>query len=175
MKPFVEASFLITEEDFVRMSLERKQDSILKDNKIILKAMGLIAVCSGAAAFVIMGGSIYQRICWLILIAIGLYAVSYYDVIVFYMTRKSSVVFYGNNKKSIESQNVRLYEDKFEISSENRKIKVPLKYIYRITEGKNTILVYTDREELFFLPKRIISDPQIQKLRDIAKDKYRIL
>ena len=74
----IEKCFLVTKEDYVNMTVDKNSYLTPKENKIILRVMGMIAVCCGAAAFVSIRESIYQILCWLILILIGFYALSYY-------------------------------------------------------------------------------------------------
>lgn len=171
-KPFLEESFLITEKDYVNMSAEKNKYLIPKENRIILRILGILAICCGTAAFINIRNGIYQTVCWVLLIIIGLYVLCYYDIINISMIRKQSAAFYNIYKKSIHSKSVRLYSDKFEIKSEERRLVIPKKYIYKTVEGKNTIIIFIDKNEFCFLPKRIFSEAQLENFRSFYKEKY---
>lgn len=171
--PFLETGFLITKEDFVYMTLDVKKYNTPKENTLIMRILGFIAVCCGVAAYIEIGGNIYQQICWLVLIAIGLFALFYYDVINPSMLRKQAKNYFNFNENSIGSRTVRLYDDFFEINSETYKVSVPKKYIYKIVESKHTILIFLDKNEYCFIPKRIFSDDKLEELHSfLDSEKY---
>ena len=127
-KPFIEASFLVTGDDFTDMVLTRKKYNTPKENKIILRVLGFIAVLCGAAAYAFIKSNIYQIMCWIVLILTGLFALFYYDVINPSILRKQSRNFYNFNKNAIVSKTIRFYDNAFEIYSENYRVSVPKKY-----------------------------------------------
>lgn len=174
--PFLETSFLVTESDFINMSLTKKQYLTPKENKIILRVLGFIAVLCGVAAYAFMRNSAYQIICWILLILIGLFALFYYDVISPSMVRKNAKAFYNFNKSALTSKTVRFYDNAFEIYSDNYRVSVPKKYIYKIVESKNTVMIFFDKNEYCFIPIRVFSDEQLERLHEFAlsdKEKYK--
>ena len=170
-KPFLETGFLITQEDFVNMSLTKQKYSTPKENRLILRILGFLAVLCGVAAYIVLRGSIYQIICWILLIAIGLFALFYYDVINPSMIRKQAKNFYDFNKNAITSKTVRFYDDAFQISSENYKLSVPKSYIYTAVESKTTILIFLDKNEFCFIPKRAFSEEQLKQVQNFLHSK----
>lgn len=169
-------SFLITEEDFVNMQLSKSKYLIPKENKIILRVMGIIAILCGAAAFINVRGNVYQIICWFLLIVIGLYALSYYDVINPSMIRKNAFDFYRFHQKAIYSKTVEFTDESFTMSDQEYKVCIPKKYIYKIVESKTTVFIFTDRQEFSFIPKRVLSKEQIEKVRSfLPAEKYKII
>lgn len=166
-KPLIETSFLITEEDFVNMSLTKKNSDTPKENKFILKILGFLSVLCGVAAYIFIGGNIYQIICWIMLILTGLFSLFYYDVISPSMLIKSARHFYSFNKSAICSKTVRFYEDSFEIKSDNYKLSIPKKYIYKIVESKSTMIIFLDKSEFCFIPLRVLSDKELETLHNI--------
>lgn len=175
--PFLETGFLITEEDYVHMALENKKYNTPKENRFIVRILGIIAVFCGICAYFVIRGNIYQLICWLLLVAIGLFGLFYYDVINPSMVRKQAKNFYNFNKNIIESKTVKFYDDEIKIFSENHKLSIPKKYIYRIAESKHTVFIYFDKNEFCFIPVRIFSETQFAQFREFAKsmgtDKYK--
>lgn len=171
-----EECFLITKDDYVHMMLDRKKFFTPKENKIILRILGIIAVCSGVAAFINIRESVYQTICWILLILIGFYALSYYDVICPSQIRKNASKFYEANSKFLQNAlTLHVGDELFELTSEMHKVCVPQRYIYKIIEGKNTILVFFDKNEYCFIPKRAVNENDIRQIVSFAGDKYRKL
>ncbi|MGN1458054.1 MAG: YcxB family protein [Acutalibacteraceae bacterium] len=169
--PFLETGFLITEEDFINMSLTRQKYSTPKENRLIMRILGFLAVLCGVAAYIVLRGNIYQIICWLLLITIGLFALFYYDVINPSMIRKQAKKFYNFNKNAITSKTVRFYDDSFQINSDNYKLSVPKKFIYTAVESKTTILIYLDKNEFCFIPKRVFSEEQLKQVQNFVHSK----
>ncbi len=177
-KPFIETGFLITENDFINMTLTRKRYITPKENKVILRVLGFIAVLLGVVAYIFLRGNLYQIICWILLIAIGLFVLFYYDVINPAMIITQSKNFYSLNKKQITSKTVKIYENMFEIVSDRYRASVPKKYIYMIVESKNTIMIFLDKDEFCFIPTRVFSEEELSKFREFSqslKDKYKFI
>jgi len=165
-KILISESFLITQEDFVNMQLEKRSLTVPKENKIIFRISGIIAIACGTAAFINIRDNIYQVICWFILIVIGCYVHSYYDVIDKAILAKNAVDFYKYNQKDISSKNIEFSEEEFKISDESHCMNIPKKYIYKICEEKNTVFVFTDIENFYYIPKRILSGQQLEIIRN---------
>ncbi len=166
----LELSFLVTKEDYVFQALEKQHYLTPKENKIILYVIGLIAVGCGTAAWLHLNGSIYQKTGFAALILSGLYAVCYYDIIKPLLVKRRAAAYYEIHQKYIGSKRVRLYADKIEVIAENRSLHLPQKYIYRIVEGKHSLLVFLDRNESVFLPKRVFSEQQLTEFRSVYQE-----
>lgn len=167
---YIEASFLVTEEDFINMTLSKKKHTTPKENILIMRILGFIAVLCGIGAYAFIGGNLYQIICWILLILIGLFCLFYYDVINPAMIRKQAKNFYSFNKSAISSKTVRFYENgAFEMVSANYKVSVPKKYIYDISDNDNTIIIFLDKNNYCFIPKRVFTEEQLEYFRKFAK------
>ncbi len=173
MKSEIKESFLITEEDYVNMCLSRQKYFIPKENKIILAVMGIIAILCGTAAFINIRGNAYQIICWFLLIAIGLYVLSYYEVINPLIVKDHATKFFRYNHKLINSKTFTFNSESFGMTDQMHQIKIPVKFIDKIVESKTTLLIFLDKEEITFVPKRVLSKEQINIIRStIAEEKY---
>ena len=172
-KAFFEESFLITKEDLINMNIDREKLSVSKKRKVLLYAAGVAAVCAGVLLLLNFRDSFYHGLCWVMLIVIGLYCISYYEVISPALTRSQSARFYEVFKSSIHSRTVRFYKEKIDFISEERKIRIPIDHIYSIAEGKNTVLIFTDEENFCFVPKRVLDAGILEKIRCFEKTKYR--
>ena len=172
----IEAAFLITEEDFVNMQIAKAKYMVPKENAVILKIMGVIAVFCGIIAFVYIRGSLYQLISWLLLIAVGLYCLFYYDLINPLITKKQAVGFYQFHQRAIGSKLFHLQNEQFSFTDEDHKITVPVDYIFELVETPDTIFIFFDQNEFGFVPKRVFQDEQMEQMRAFFKDmkKYRI-
>ncbi|MBQ8134840.1 MAG: YcxB family protein [Clostridia bacterium] len=173
MRSEIKESFLITEEDYIDMCLSRQKYMIPKENKIILAVMGIIAILCGTAAFINIRGNVYQIICWFLLIGIGLYVLSYYEVINPLITKDHAVKFFRYNQKLINSKTFTINSKTFSMTDQMHCIKIPIRYIDKIVESKTTLLIFTSKEEFTFVPKRALSKEQINIIRSmIAEEKY---
>ncbi len=168
----IQISFLITKEDYLSMELEKQHWLTPKENKVILCIIGLTALCCGTAAFFGRPGSLYHQFGLLLLILTGFYAISYYDLVKPFLIKKQAERFYEKNHRNIGSQIVRFYEDRFEMTAENRSLHIPYRYLYKIVEGNKILLLFTDKNESVFLPKRVLSEQQLFRIRSICHEKY---
>lgn len=170
--PFFQTSFLITKEDYISSQLTKNDSLTPKENKIILFVLGILAIGCGTVAFLQLHGSIYHKIGLLFLILTGFYILSYYHVIKPWRVRKKAEHFYDTHQRNIGSKNIRLYPDKLEIYAENRSLTIPKKYICQIIEGKHTILLFIDKNECVFFPKRIFQQHQLTEFQNAYHEKY---
>ncbi len=177
MKKFsAEECFIVTEKDYVNMMNDVNQFRIPKENKIILRILGIIAVCCGTAAFINLRESIYQTICWIILIIIGFYVLSYYDVINPVQIKKQASKFYRYHSKMIKNAvTFQMNDELIHILSETHQLHLPKKYIHQIAECNHTILIFIDKNEFSFIPKRVVNDDDIRHLKNFADDKYIVI
>ena len=145
-----------------------------KENKIILRIVGIIATVGGAAAFINIRGNIYQTICWFLLIGVGLYVFSYYDVTDPFLTYKQAQAFYRYNSESFNSKTVIFTPTLFSINDDSHKLSVPPEYIHSAVEGKNTLIIFIDNEQYYFIPKRVLSEDKLSVIREIiGEEKYK--
>lgn len=170
MKQGSVSSFLITEKDYVNMSLERLKYITPTANKIFLTAAGMLAIVTGSSLFIFYRGGIFFIICQLILIVAGLYMVSYSDVINPYITRTAAVKYYRYYQKSIFSKTVIISDDTIKIRDESHSLVLTGDMIFHIAEGKYTIFIYTDPGEFTFIPKRAMSEEQMDLLKKLIPE-----
>lgn len=170
----ISESFLITEEDYIRMQLEKRSYQVPPENKILLRILGMLAVFCGAAVMIYVRGEFWQQFCWILLIVIGLYNLSYYDVLDPVMIRNASVRFYRFNQKSISSRTIEMTDETISLVSEDHRLKLPKKYLYRIIETASTVFFLIDRDEFIFLPKRVLSEEKLKWIRSyLPAEKYK--
>ncbi|MGN0537599.1 MAG: YcxB family protein [Acutalibacteraceae bacterium] len=174
-----DTSYLITEDDYVDFALAQRKFFRKRDNRILFKIMGILFVCIGVGTYLFIGGNIYQKICWCALIVIGLYLLFYYDVIDVSLTIAEAKRFYARNPKSMTAKQVVLTADSVSIRSENYEGDIPINYIYKIVDGKNTIIFYFDKINYCILPKRVLSEEQTERfgkfVSDLPENKYKKL
>ncbi len=176
MENEVRVSFLITENDFLDMSILRSYCTIPRTNKIVLLITGITAVLCGGLAFINIGGNIFQNICWVLLIFIGFYCISYYDVIEPLLMKSQARSFYRYNKEKLGSREFVFGGKYFEMKSDDHKLRIPAEYIFKAVEGKNTVIIFLDNDEYCFISKRILDEEKLETLRSfIGEEKYKRL
>lgn len=177
--PIFSTSYLITEADYIDFIFAQRKFWRKRDNRILFKILGILFVFLGIGTYFFVGGNIYQKICWCALIFIGLFLLFYYDVIDVSITAISAKHFYSINQKSLTARQVELYSEYISIVSDNYEGKIPVKYIYKIVEGKNILIFYFDKVNCCFVPKRAISEEQLKDFKSfvegMSKDKYKKL
>lgn len=179
--PIFDTSYLVTQDDYVDFALAQRKFFRKRDNRILFKVMGILSVCIGVGTYIFLGSksNIYQKICWCALIVIGLYLLFYYDVIDVSLTITEAKRFYARNPKSMTAKQVILTAENVSIRSENYEGDIPIKYIYKIVDGKNTIIFYFDKINYCIVPKRVLSEEQMERfgkfVLDLPENKYKKL
>lgn len=177
--PIFDTSYLVTQEDYVDFALVQRKFLRKRDNRILFKVLGILSVCIGVGTYIFLGGNIYQRLCWCALVFIGLFLLFYYDIIDVSLTISEAKRFFVHNPKIMIAKQVILTEESISIHSENYECNIPLKYVYKIISGKNTIVFYFDKVNCCFVPKRAISEEQTERFESfvekLPKNKYRKL
>ena len=160
-------SYLPTLEDHINMTLEKLNMSVPKENKIIFRIIGAIAVMCATAGFIYLNENIIQTICWIILTAAGLFIISYYDITRPYLERSRASRFYNYHKKDICSKTVMIKDGKLIVSDEASKVKIPFDFIYRVRQTKNTVFIFYDEVHFCYIPVRVLSEAQIKELSEL--------
>ncbi len=162
-------SYLPTLEDHINMTLEKLQLSVPKENKIIFRIIGIIAVMCATAGFINLNENIIQTICWIILTAAGLYIISYYDITRPYLERNRALRFYNYHKKDLCSKTIMIKGGLLCVSDERSTVKIPFDFIYRIRQTKNTVFIFYDEAQFCYIPKRVLSEDHINELSELKK------
>ncbi len=166
-----EESFLMTKEDYIDYSQEKSRMMTPKINMILLRIFGILAVCGGVIAMIYGSSEFWIKASFILLILIGFYLLSYYEVIVPVMVRNRAVRIYEFYQRSMVSQTIRLYADRIEVMSEDRKLRLMKKKIYGIREGKNSWILFYDRENFCYVPKRILDESRFSYFEELADEK----
>lgn len=177
--PIFDTSYLITEDDYIHFAFTQRKFFRKRDNRVLFKIIGILSVCIGVGAYLFVGSNIYQKICWCALVLIGLFLLFYYDVIDVSLTVAEAKRYYAHNPKSMIAKQVVLTKENLSIRSETYEGNIPLKYIYKIVEGKNTIIFYLDQINYCLVPKRTLSEEQTERfenfISNLPENKYKKL
>ncbi len=173
--PILTADYLTTEYDYIYTNLAQLKHETKTLDKVIMIVLGLTAICCGVFTLIFVGGGFLKNVCWVLLIVIGLFLVSFHDVINPSMTRTKAKKVFNANKDKFVSRNVMFYEDSVEILSDRYKGNIPYKYLYYVLEDKNVIVLYLDKNDYISVPKRLFSEKDeksLERLRELIGQKY---
>lgn len=174
--PILTADYLTTETDYINTYLAQKRYETKTLDKVITRILGSLIFCCGLVMLIFFNdGGIIKTICWILLVVIGLFLISYHDVIVLAMVRNRAKNEYRANKEKFQTRNIAFFEDRAEIRSERYNGNIPYKYIYKILEDKNVIIIFIDNNDFHAVPKRIFSEEDqagINRVRQILCRKY---
>ncbi len=174
--PILTADYLTTEYDYIYTDMAQLKYETKTLDRVIMTVLGLTAVFCGIFTLIFVGGGFIKNFCWVLLIVIGLFLVSYHDVINPSMTRSKAKKIYNANKDKFVSRNVMFYEDSVKILSDRYKGNIPYKCLYYVLEDKNVIILYFDKNDFISVPKRLFSEKDeksLERLREIIGQKYK--
>lgn len=176
--PVLTADYLTTEPDHIHTYMAQLSYETKTSDKVIMQLLGLLAICCGVVTLIFVGGSFIKNVCWVLLIVIGLFLVSFHDVVNPSMTRTKAKKEYIANKDKFVSRNISFFEDYVQITSDRYKGNIPYKYLFYALEDKNVIILYLDKNDYISIPKRAFSDKDdkaLEKLRELIGEKYVII
>lgn len=165
--PILTADYITTEHDYIHTYLSRQRLEISKGDRIILSLLGILAVFIGLYMLIFVGGSFVKNICWILLIAMGLFSVSFYEIINPSLARIRAKNEYNANKDKFASMSIAFYEDEVKISSNRYKGNIPYRYFFQVIEDKKVIILYLDKNDYISIPKRLFNDKDDEALRKI--------
>lgn len=173
--PILTANYITTESDHIYTYMTQLRYETKVYEKVIMLILGLIAICCGVFTLIFVGGGFMKNICWVLLILIGLFLISFHDMINPSMTRTRAKKEYVANKDKFVSRNISFFEDHVKITSDRYKGNIPYKYLFYVLEDKNVIIFYLDKNDYISIPKRVFSDKdhkELEKLRGLIGEKY---
>mgnify|MGYP003209865799 CR=1 FL=1 len=165
--PILTADYITTEHDHIYTYLAQQRFETSRGDRIIMGAVGILAIFIGLYMLIFVGEIFIKKICWILLVAIGLFLASFYEVINPSLTRIKAKNEYIANKEKFVSKNIAFYEDKVVINSDRYKGNIPYRYFFQVLEDKKVIIFYLDKNDYISIPKRLFTDKDDEALRKI--------
>lgn len=173
--PILTADYLTTEHDHIHTYIAMQKLEISKGDRIIMCALGILAIFIGLYMLIFSSGGIIKHICWILLVAMGLFSISFYEVISPSLARIRARNEYNANKDKFVSKNIAFYEDEVKIVSDRYKGNIPYKYFFKVFEDKKVIIFYLDKNDYISIPKRLFTDKDnesLKKIKELVGEKY---
>ena len=148
--PILTADYIITEHDYIHTSLAQRRFKTSKSDRLIMNILGILAIFIGLYMLIFSGDGIIKTICWILLIAMGLFSVSFYEIIGPSLVRYQAKNEYNANKEKIGSRNIAFYEDEVKI-------------------------FYIDENDYISIPKRLFTDKDndaLERIKSLLGKKY---
>lgn len=171
IQPLAVVSYLPTKEDYEAFRLAAVRSKNSDGRKMAVRFGGAAVAGVGAALFLFTGSGIMERVAWAALILLGLFWLSYYDVIQPYTVRKQARARYEASRRMLVSQTVELFDRQFILRTDRYQAKLPYELLYKVVEDKNIYLLYTGEDEVRFIPKRVMTEEQCRAFTEILKER----
>ncbi len=163
----MEVDFQVTKKDFVLSQKAAENSRIPRENKLILTLIGMMGLLCGAAGYVLYRNEeILVRLAWLLMAAIGGYVALYYPVTKPVSVRCAAAGEYRRLSEKQVPRQVSLREDQIFFREGSYELSLPLSYLTRLIETRDTMLFFWDLESFFFIPKRVLTEEQANSLRN---------
>ncbi len=173
--PILTADYIITEHDYIHISLAQRRFKTSKGDRLIMNILGILAIFIGLYMLIFSGDGIIKTICWILLIAMGLFSVSFYEIIGPSLVRYQAKNEYNANKEKIGSRNITFYEDEVKIVSDRYRGNIPYRYFFQVLDDKKVIIFYLDENDYISIPKRLFTDKDndaLEKIKALLGKKY---
>ena len=173
--PILTADYIITEHDYIHTSLAQRRFKTSKSDRLIMNILGILAIFIGLYMLIFSGDGIIKTICWIMLIAMGLFSVSFYEIIGPSLVRYQAKNEYNANKEKIGSRNIAFYEDEVKIVSDRYRGNIPYRYFFQVLDDKKVIIFYLDENDYISIPKRLFTDKDndaLERIKSLLGKKY---
>lgn len=173
--PILTADYITTENDHIYTYLAQQKHETSKFDRAIMGILGIIIIFLGLYMLIFIGGDFIKNICWVLLVAIGLFLVSFHEVINPSLTRVRAKNDYNANREKFASKSIAFYESEVKIVSDRYKGNIPYKYFFQVLEDKKVIIFYLDKNDYISIPKRLFTDKDdeaLKKIESLVGDKY---
>ena len=155
--PILTADYIITEHDYIHTSLAQRRFKTSKSDRLIMNILGILAIFIGLYMLIFSGDGIIKTICWILLIAMGLFSVSFYEIIGPSLVRYQAKNEYNANKEKIGSRNI------------------AYRYFFQVLDDKKVIIFYLDENDYISIPKRLFTDKDndaLERIKSLLGKKY---
>ncbi len=105
----------------------------------------------------------------------GLFSVSFYEIIGPSLVRYQAKNEYNANKEKIGSRNIAFYEDEVKIVSDRYRGNIPYRYFFQVLDDKKVIIFYLDENDYISIPKRLFTDKDndaLERIKSLLGKKY---
>lgn len=173
--PILTADYITTEHDYIHTYIAQQRFEISKGDRIIMSTLGILAIFIGLYMLIFVRGGLIKHICWILLVAMGLFSVSFYEVISPSWARIRAKNEYNAHKDKFVSKNIAFYENEVKIVSDRYRGNIPYRYFFQVLEDKKVIIFYLDKNDYISIPKRLFTDKDneaLKKIKSLVGEKY---
>ena len=173
----ITANYLTTQEDYIDFLLTYQKQALKKASVFKTRAAGFFMVLFGIVFFAFLGGGLYNKIVWLLLVVAGLCTFFYYDQLQPFLTSIQAKNGFAAQKRRLVAQILFFEEKTFTVNTDRYEATLPYSMLYKCVENETLFLLYTGKNEVRFIPKRAVSETECAvvraRLRNALGDKYK--
>ena len=176
----ISVSYLPTKEDYVSYKIAMAKVGCKEQGSRsirFLQILGSIVFLFGLiklAIAVLLGGRMGQNILNAILILGGVYLILYPDILRPALVKKAAVAYYDTHGEKMISVQMIFTEEILEITTDRYIARLPYAMFWRVYEDQKSILFYTGIGEARYLPKRVLSAEELDRLHGFLRSVEKI-
>lgn len=157
-------SFLPTKDDYVNFVSCVLKNEISRKDKLVSYILGIVVGLFGVSEIIfkdISSGIIFLSICVLIFL--------YFSYIYPQYEKAKAASYFEYNREKMYSMSYIFTDDGLKIISDRYNLCCPYEFLYKIEDDQNTLLIYTGKGEINYIPKRIIEKDDYVKITNIKE------
>jgi hypothetical protein len=173
-KPLAAVSYLPVQEDFEQFQVAQNRWRTTPKEKLLTRAAGLAVLVLSAAFFlysVIFSSG--ERAVWGILVIAGVLIACYRDILEPYVVRMQARSRFAVEQRTLVSQSVELFSGHMKIHTDRYQADLPYEMLYRAVETEKLYLLFLGKEEIRFIPKRVMTAEQCEQFTRVLKEHIR--
>ncbi len=167
--------FLITREDFLQFRKAAGKAETRRGEILFCRVVGALLILGGILGCIFLAGGFTKVSCGVLAFA-GLVVGFYHDTLQPVLSHRAAYLYYETNQKRLAARTIVFSEDQVHIRTDRYTGRLPYELFYRVYEAPDVILFYIGIGEIYFIPKRTLSEEEQKRLqahlRRRIKEKY---
>jgi len=164
-------SYLTTKPDFADFKTAAAKAMTKKSEINILRATGCILIFAAFILRAFFSESFAQNVIYTGMAVVGVIVGAFFDIITRYAVKQRAFSYYEANKEKFIAQISEFDEEKITFQTDRYTAAIPYTLFFKAYEDSRVFILYTGMDEMKFIPKRAMTDPQCKQIQNILHTK----
>lgn len=172
MKEISDVTYLMTKDDYISCMLAARAGRTDKQDKRLFIFTGIM-LCAVGAVLQIFRVKMISEYLAAALGVMGAVLIAYYDLIAPLIIKIKAERFCNKNTDKMISNTINVCDDGITVKNARYTAKLPYEMFSGSYNGKEVIVLYINKEECVFIPKRTLNESSLNEVLKIINEKIK--
>lgn len=176
MKEISDVTYLMTKDDYISCMLAARAGRTDKQDKRLFIFSGIMLCAVGAVLQIFrvkMISEYQEKILAAALGVLGAVFIAYYDLIAPLIVKIKAERFCNKNTDKMISNTITVCDDGITVKNARYTAQLPYEMFSGSYNGKEVIVLYINKEECVFIPKRTLNESSLNEVVKIINEKIK--